>query len=240
MKTETFIPYPVSKTSKQTSNKDFPLISNRINNKIKQQKEKEEIAKLIHPSSPFLSNRQFSNKSPVVIDRTIETPSTSGFTHDSTKKLPTDTKSLDDFNKERMHLLSAQNSYNIHLNRNNTIFTPNSQRRPLSNLNSGSCNILDNIEKSIKKKALKTSKPLSQQSRLNNSNRNNMLFNNNESINFSSSVSNYTSNKKLHKIKIERGMMSTKFVDKLINKLHFDLSTQTFQQGCVLGNSINF
>ena len=127
------------------------------------------------------------------------------------------------------------------LNRNNTIFTPNSQRRPLSNLNNGSGNLLDNIEKNIKKKAFKTSKPLSQQSRLNNSNRNNKLFNSNDSINFSNSISNYnSSSKKLHKIKIERGMMSTKFVDKLINKLHFDLSTQTFQHGCLLGNSINF
>ena len=255
VKTETFLPYPVSKTSKQLNMKDFPLLSNHINSKsnivnlcqinnktkLEQQKEKEAISKLIHPSSPFLSNRQFINKSPIVIDRTIETPSTSGFTHDSTKKLPTDTKSLDDFNKERMHLLSAQNSNNINLNRNNTIFTPNSQRRPLSNLNNGSGNLLDNIEKNIKKKAFKTSKPLSQQSRLNNSNRNNKLFNSNDSINFSNSISNYnSSSKKLHKIKIERGMMSTKFVDKLINKLHFDLSTQTFQHGCLLGNSINF
>ena len=229
------------------------LISNQ--QKLKQQKEIEEIKKLIlpNPGGPFSINRNMVN-SPVILDRNIESPSTCEFTNDSSKKYSNDTKSSDDFQKDRLGLFSAQISYKNYFNTNNTLFSM-STRRPLSNLNNGNKNILEglelnnNIVNSINtdndvvnnKKCVKYKKPLSQKSRVRNSTRdNNCLLKSagsllSDSLHFNcNSKLNNVSPKKLHKIKIERGMMSTKFVDKLIKKLHFDLSTQTFKRGCLM------
>ena len=249
MKGNSFIPYPVSKTFKQIHIKESPFGANYNNvvtplgcvnigtrqNNFEQSRKKETIAKLILPSSPYRTNR-----TPLDNNINIESPSTSEFTHDSlVKKISNDTKSIDDYTKERMHLFSAQYSYNIHLNKNNTIF-PKGNRRPLSNLNNGGSNLYESIERKY------NSKPCSQKAKLRNSKKdnilfkgNNSLFNSNDSIHFNDNKYS-VSNKKFHKIKVERGMMSTKFVDTLINKLHFDLSTQTFKRGNILANSMNF
>ena len=39
-----------------------------------------------------------------------------------------------------------------------------------------------------------------------------------------------TSRKKFHRIKIEKGMMSTKVVDKLIHKFNYDIQAQSFKE----------
>ena len=53
-----------------------------------------------------------------------------------------------------------------------------------------------------------------------------------------------TSRKKFHRIKIEKGMMSTKVVDKLIRKFNYDIQAQSFKDNNsnnnILFNSINF
>lgn len=225
--------------------------------KIKTQKETEEKKKLIlpNPSNPFSINRNMV-KSPVILDRNIESPSTCEFTNDSSKKYSNDTKSSDDFQKDRLGLFSAQIPYKNYFTTNSTLFSM-STRRPLSNLNNGNKNFLEgldlnnNIVNSINnddnivnnKKGVKYKKPLSQKSRVRNPTKDNFLLKSAGSLlsdsfqlNFNSKLNN-VSPKKLHKIKIERGMMSTKFVDKLIKKLHFDLSTQTFKNECLMDSN---
>ena len=173
---------------------------------------------------------------PPQIERNIESPSTSAFTLDSTKKYSNDTRTQDDFNKDRMHLLSAHLSYKP--NNANTIF-PSTIKRPMSNLNMGNnfedlCTHLELTRKlsSSSNPKLLHPKPRNAHSSNPRSFDNSTFKNRAESHN--------TSRKKFHRIKIEKGMMSTKVVDKLIRKFNYDIQSQSNNNNNILFNSINF
>ena len=180
------------------------------------------------------------------IERNIESPSTSAFTLDSTKKYSNDTRTQDDFNKDRMHLLSAHLSYKP--NNANTIF-PSTIKRPMSNLNMGNNfeDICTHLELTRKLSSSSSNTKLFHPKPRNAHSSNPRSFDNATFKNRAESHN--TSRKKFHRIKIEKGMMSTKVVDKLIRKFNYDIQAQSFKDtnsnnnnnnNNILFNSINF
>ena len=106
-------------------------------NKMNQEKERREISNLLTPSNNI--NRENSNvkiKKPINIERSIESPSTSEFTHDTTKKSSTEEGN---YWKERHNVFSARNSSSntnaVAMNQN--VLFPLMTRRPMSNLSLG-------------------------------------------------------------------------------------------------------
>ena len=113
-----------------------PVSTTNIN-KMNQEKERREISNLLTPSNNI--NRENSNvkiKKPINIERSIESPSTSEFTHDTTKKSSTEEGN---YWKERHNVFSARNSSSntnaVAMNQN--VLFPLMTRRPMSNLSLG-------------------------------------------------------------------------------------------------------
>ena len=173
-----------------------------------------------HPQQP---------QQPPQIERNIESPSTSAFTVDSTKKYLNDTRTQDDFNKERIHLLSAHLSYKPHTN---TLLCSNI-KRPMSNVNNGSNSNYEELCSGfdLNRKQDKTIQPKLRNSHSSNPRSFDLYHNNNRDINHSANK------RKFHRIKIEKGLMSTKLADKLIHKLNYDIKAQSFKDSN--GNIIN-
>jgi hypothetical protein len=160
-------------------------------------------------------------------ERNIESPSTSAFTVDSTKKYLNDTRTQDDFNKERIHLLSAHLSYKPHTN---TLLC-STIKRPMSNVNNGSNSNYDELLCS----GFELNRKHVQPNKLRNSHSSNLCHNNkHRDINHSANK------RKIHRIKIEKGLMSTKLADKLIHKLNYDIKAQSFKDnnGNIINNNI--
>lgn len=98
--------------------------------RLNQDKERKEISKILNSN-----NRENSNvklKKPIKKERSIESPSTSEFTHDTTKKSVTTDENIV---KERLNVFSARNISSKTTNQN--VLFPPPTRRPMSNLNFG-------------------------------------------------------------------------------------------------------
>ena len=180
------------------------------------------------------SHPQQQQQQPPQIERNIESPSTSAFTVDSTKKYFNDTRTQDDFNKERIHLLSAHLSYKPHTN---TLLCSNI-KRPMSNvINNGSNSNYDELCSGfdLNRKHDKTV-----QHKLRNSHSSNPRSFDNLCHNKNRDTNHSANKRKFHRIKIEKGLMSTKLADKLIHKLNYDIKAQSFKDsnGNIINNNI--
>lgn len=195
-------------------------------------------------------------------ERNINSASTCEFTCDTnTKKFAFEGKTLDELNNERMHLVSAHSNCSLMSKGNALLNIP--LKRPMSNFNGLGVNLWETIQeegsiqqleknKSTTKKTnenkISNSSGKTKTSRRNysqNCQRKDLLGenefqlpnsggNNHCLLNKFNSVN--LENKRLHKIKIEKGMLSSKFVNTLINKFHFNFDTQSFGNN---NNNIN-
>ena len=191
-----------------------------------------ELSKIIiqHNLKPHQPQQQ---QPPQQNERNIESPSTSAFTVDSTKKYLNDTRTQDDFNKERIHLLSAHLSYKPHTN---TLLC-STIKRPMSNVNNGSNSNYDELLCS----GFELNRKHIQPNKLRNSHSSNPRSFDNLCHNNKHRDINHSANKrKIHRIKIEKGLMSTKLADKLIHKLNYDIKAQSFKDsnGNIINNNI--
>lgn len=122
--------------------------------RLNQDKERKEISKILNGNSNNRENSNVKLKKPIKIERSIESPSTSEFTHDTTKKSnTTDENTI----KERLNVFSARNISSRNTNQN--VLFPPPTRRPMSNLNFGGDALwkkLDNFKEDpeIKKKLI--------------------------------------------------------------------------------------
>ena len=108
--------------------------------KFNREKEKQEIAKLI-ASTNSINNPKL--KHPILYEGSIESPSTSAFTFDTTKKNNTE----ENIQKGRTNVLSARNSNNNACSVLNTnAVYPLMIKRPMSNLNIGNSTLWKKID----------------------------------------------------------------------------------------------
>ena len=206
-------------------NKKFQITIKKKN--LIPEKEKNEIKKLI--------TKNKINKN--ISDRNIETPSTSEITHDSNKRLFNLNNTIE-LSKDKTNILSAKNSNIIFQNANNNIIIPMIPlKRPSSNFNIGEIelnnrkniinrnnndnNLFENNQK-IKERIKIYSAP---HPNVNNDKKlDNIIINKDgRNKNFGNIIYNDKYNKrnfsigkipnKLHRIKIEKGMINSKLID---------------------------
>ena len=132
-----------SSPSTSTPNNNISTNKNNIvisTSKFNREKEKQEIAKLI-ASTNAINNPKL--KHPILYEGSIESPSTSAFTFDTTKKNNTE----ENIQKGRTNVLSARNSNNNACSVLNTnAVYPLMIKRPMSNLNVGNSTLWKKID----------------------------------------------------------------------------------------------
>ena len=217
------------------NNLDFnPLFTSWSTNKFNYEKEKEReknhISKLIQSNQtskfylPDINNNQLSkkllknnlkNNNNTInnnINNNLDTQST---TNDSKKN--SNSNNTDEYSKDRIDLLSAKLGTNLNINSasNNIIIPMIPLRRPNSNFNFGG-NLLWEKMENLNTNILNTENIIEK----NNFNSRNTSNNNIERGKVSTApLINNNNNLKLHKIKIEKGMMNTKFADTINRKM---------------------
>lgn len=203
-------------------------------------KERNELKKLIFQNKNKLYNQISKNKEMNLIERNIESPSTSEFTFDSNKKYA-NLNNTDDLSKDKINLFNSKSgNSNIFLQNNNKVIIPLIPlKRPNTNINFESKNIWENKNDTNERKnnfyenlndvkyknrvkiysAPHLNKNINQNNSNNKSNKDikneiNNILNNSNSFNFNKK--NNSSEKmpiNLNKIKFEKGMWSSKLVN---------------------------
>ena len=227
----------INYTNQNNINNEFPLLNN-IQSPKHVQPFMLQSMKLKHSNNNSNNNNTHKQQSkqlavinlvttPRIYEKNyIESPSTSEFTHD------TPDNAGNDIEKEQIVLLSKHFHTKPTTPASNCFLPLSVSGKPyLNNINYNSNNEETN------QACLYKAKPLSQQKCRYNSNFDNLPkprrgFSStgdyvdgslsNTYNNKSTSISTY---RKMHKIKIERGMVGIKLIDKLINQMKFDLST---------------
>ena len=200
-----------------------PLFTSWNMNKINQEKEKKHISKI------FSSNQNQKNniylpeintinllKQNLNINNNLDTQST---TNESKKN--SNSNNTDEYSKDRIDLMSAKFATNLNINSasSNIIIPIIPLRRPNSNFNFGG-NLLWEKMENLNNKILNTET-------IEKNNYNSRNNKNSHSLERGkvSTAPLINSTVKLHKIKIEKGMMNTKFADTINKKLHnFELN----------------
>ena len=225
------------------NNLDFnPLFTswstNKFNYEREKEREKNHISKLIQSNQtskfflPDINNNQLSMSKKLLknnlknnnntinnnINNNLDTQST---TNDSKKN--SNSNNTDEYSKDRIDLLSAKLGTNLNINSasNNIIIPMIPLRRPNSNFNFGG-NLLWEKMENLNTNILNTENIIEK----NNFNSRNTSNNNIERGKVSTApLINNNNNLKLHKIKIEKGMMNTKFADTINRKMkNFELN----------------
>jgi len=164
-------------------------------------------------SKKILKNNLNNNNNTINnnINNNLDTQST---TNDSKKN--SNSNNTDEYSKDRIDLLSAKLGTNLNINSasNNIIIPMIPLRRPNSNFNFGG-NLLWEKMESLNNNILNTENIIEK----NNFNSRNSNNNNIERGKVSTAPLINNNNIKLHKIKIEKGMMSTKFADTINRKM---------------------
>ena len=203
--------------------------------------ERNDLNKVIFQNSNKINNQIYKNKDLNLIERNIESPSTSEFTFDSNKKY-VNLNNTDDLSKDKIHLFNTKNgNSNVLIQNNNKVVIPLIPlKRPSTNINFEKKNIwenknnntnegknihLENLNDLKYKNRVKiySAPHLNKDINQNNSNNNNNdikneinnIINNNNNLNINHNK-NYSSEKlssNLNKIKIEKGMMSSKIIN---------------------------
>ena len=196
-------------------------------------KERNELKKLIFQNQNKLNKQIYKNKKLNLIERNIESPSTSELTFDSNKKYA-NLNNTDDLSKDKINLFNSKSGNSNILMNNKLIIPLIPLKRPNTNINFESKNIwenknntyerkyiFDNLNDSKYKNKVKVySSPHLNKNNSNNNNNDikneiNNIINNNNNLNINHNK-NYSSEKlssNLNKIKIEKGMMSSKIIN---------------------------
>lgn len=231
------------KIMKDSTPSIFPLTAKQS---LIQEKERKDISKLINQN--IISQKPVIPSLSLKREKNINSDSTCEYTGDNNKKIVLEAKTVDELNNDRMHLISAHGYCSSMTKSNALINVP--MKRPLSNFNGFGANLWEEIQEEgeipkldsykntnykrnqcyLKYKGNKRSYSQNIRRRVDPENEI-PLINSNiaNQMNKYSSV-NIDRNKKIHKIKVEKGMMSSKLVDTLVNKFHFDFDTQSFKK----------
>jgi len=208
--------------------------------KLNQEKEKSEISNLLSSSQNnkfniYLPEINQSNKITKlkkninIINNNLDTQST---TNDS-KKLNSNGNNTDEYSKDRIDLMSAKFISNLNINStsSNIIIPMIPLKRPNSNFNIGGNILWEKID-NLNSKIINTEQVINKRNinNINNYNNYNNLNNfDNKNLQNSHSVERgkvstapliNNNNMKLHKIKIEKGMMNTKLADSINRKMY--------------------
>ena len=201
--------------------------------KLNQEKEKSEISNLLSSSS---QNNKFNiylpeinqtntisklKKNINIINNNLDTQSTTN----ESKKINSNGNNTDEYSKDRIDLMSAKFISNLNINSasSNIIIPMIPLKRPNSNFNIGGNNLWEKID-NLNTKIINTEQMIDKRNNYNN-------FNNFDSKNVQNSHSVErgkvstaplinNNNMKLHKIKIEKGMMNTKLADSINRKMY--------------------
>ena len=202
-------------------------------------KERNELKKLIFQNKNKLYNQISKNKEMNLIERNIESPSTSEFTFDSNKKYA-NLNNTDDLSKDKINLFNSKSgNSNIFLQNNNKVIIPLIPlKRPNTNINFESKNIWENKNDTNERKnnfyenlndvkyknrvkiysAPHLNKNINQNNSNNKSNKDikneiNNILNNSNSFNLHKNNSSEKLPINLKKIKFEKGIISSKLVN---------------------------
>ena len=218
----------IKKEEEHKLNKKYQI---NLKKNLMNEKEKKNISKLhFSISNPKKLNNNLNNTLKKKLERNIDTPSTSELTYDSNKKLINSNNTFE-LSKEKKNLFTGKNSTNlIFQNTNNNIIIPMIPlKRPSSNFNF-EINVKNNknkvinrnnvfIEnKNIKERNNVYSAPHPKISYVKNLNKEDL---NQEIGNLIYNKNLRGKTNKLHKIKIEKGMISTKLIDWNYNHISF-------------------
>ena len=215
----------INQISNPNNIKTNPLFTSWNNlNKLNQEKEKSQISKLLSSSQnhkfdiflPEINHISNNSKKNLTVNNNIDTQST---TNESKKN--SNSNNTDEYSKDRIDLMSAKFATNLNINSasSNIIIPIIPLRRPNSNFNFGG-NLLWEKMENLNNKILNTET-------IEKNNYNSRNNKNSHSLERGkvSTAPLINSNVKLHKIKIEKGMMNTKFADTINKKLHnFELN----------------
>ena len=208
----------INQISNPNNIKTNPLFTSWNNlNKLNQEKEKSQISKLLSSSQnhkfdiflPEINHISNNSKKNLTVNNNIDTQST---TNESKKN--SNSNNTDEYSKDRIDLMSAKFATNLNINSasSNIIIPMIPLRRPNSNFNIGG-NLLWEKMENLKSSIINTEQPIE---------KNNFISRNIQNAHSvergkvsTAPLSNNTI--KLHKIKIEKGMMNSKFAD-TINK----------------------
>ena len=205
--------------------------------KLNQEKEKSEISNLLSSSQNnkfniYLPEINQSNKitnlkkNINIINNNLDTQST---TNDS-KKLNSNGNNTDEYSKDRIDLMSAKFISNLNINStsSNIIIPMIPLKRPNSNFNIGGNILWEKID-NLNSKIINTEQVINKRNINNINNYNNLNNFDNKNLQNSHSVERgkvstapliNNNNMKLHKIKIEKGMMNTKLADSINRKMY--------------------
>ena len=202
--------------------------------KLNQEKEKSEISNLLSSSQNnkfniYLPEINQSNKitnlkkNINIINNNLDTQST---TNDS-KKLNSNGNNTDEYSKDRIDLMSAKFISNLNINStsSNIIIPMIPLKRPNSNFNIGGNNLWEKID-NLNSKIINTEQMIDKRNINNYNNLNNVdskNLQNSHSVErgkVSTAPLINNNNMKLHKIKIEKGMMNTKLADSINRKMY--------------------
>jgi hypothetical protein len=215
----------INQISNPNNIKTNPLFTSWNNlNKLNQEKEKSQISKLLSSSQnhkfdiflPEINHISNNSKKNLTINNNIDTQST---TNESKKN--SNSNNTDEYSKDRIDLMSAKFATNLNINSasSNIIIPIIPLRRPNSNFNFGG-NLLWEKMENLNNQILNTET-------IEKNNYNSRNNKNSHSLERGkvSTAPLINSTVKLHKIKIEKGMMNTKFADTINKKLHnFELN----------------
>ena len=202
--------------------------------KLNQEKEKSEISNLLSSSQNnkfniYLPEINQSNKITKlkkninIINNNLDTQST---TNDS-KKLNSNGNNTDEYSKDSIDLMSAKFISNLNINStsSNIIIPMIPLKRPNSNFNIGGNNLWEKID-NLNTKIINTEQMIDKRNINNYNNLNNVdskNLQNSHSVErgkVSTAPLINNNNMKLHKIKIEKGMMNTKLADSINRKMY--------------------
>ena len=191
-------------------------------------KERNELKKLIFQNQNKLNKQIYKNKKLNLIERNIESPSTSELTFDSNKKY-VNLNNTDDLSKDKINLFNSKSGNSNILMNNKLIIPLIPLKRPNTNINFESKNtwenknntyvrkhIFDNLNNSKYKNKVKVYS--SHLNKNNSNNKSNEIKNEiNNILNNSNSLHKNNNSEKLpinlKKIKFEKGMISSKLVN---------------------------
>ena len=193
-------------------------------------KERNELKKLIFQNQNKLNKQIYKNKKLNLIERNIESPSTSELTFDSNKKYA-NLNNTDDLSKDKINLFNSK-SGNSNILMNNKLIIPliPLKKRPNTNINFESKNIWENKNNTYERKYIfdnlnnskyKNKVKVYSSPHLNKNNSNNKsneikneinnILNNSNSLHKNNSSEKLPIN--LKKIKFEKGIISSKLVN---------------------------
>ena len=203
--------------------------------KLNQEKEKSEISNLLSSSS---QNHKFNfylpeinqsrtisklKKNINIINNNLDTQSTTN----ESKKINSNGNNTDEYSKDRIDLMSANFISNLNINSatSNIIIPMIPLKRPNSNFNIGGNNLWEKID-NLNSKIINTEQMIDKRNINNYNNLNNVdskNLQNSHSVErgkVSTAPLINNNNMKLHKIKIEKGMMNTKLADSINRKMY--------------------